>query len=99
MLLQFVDVLLQVVPGSGKDLLGCESIGQRTRSACELAEIGYERLFSLFDGTLRDECPRILFAIGAQLTSRLLHTSRKVSRLAFMDVTSRVARTLVDLLN
>jgi CRP/FNR family cyclic AMP-dependent transcriptional regulator len=31
------------------------------------------------------------------LTRRLLHTSRKVSRLAFMDVTSRIARTLVDL--
>ena len=27
----------------------------------------------------------------------MLHTNRKVSRLAFMDVTSRVARTLMDL--
>lgn len=69
----------------------------KSRTPCELAEIGYERLFSMFDGSLQDECPRILFAIGAQLTRRLLHTSRKVSRLAFMDVTSRVARTLLDL--
>jgi CRP/FNR family transcriptional regulator, cyclic AMP receptor protein len=69
----------------------------KSRGPCELAEIGYERLFNLFETTLRDECPRILFAIGAQLTRRLLHTSRKVSRLAFMDVTSRVARTLLDL--
>ncbi|HET9483822.1 MAG TPA: cAMP-activated global transcriptional regulator CRP [Xanthomonadales bacterium] len=69
----------------------------RSRSTCELAEISYERLFALFDGPLRDECPRILFAIGSQLTRRLLHTSRKVSRLAFMDVTGRVARTLLDL--
>lgn len=69
----------------------------RSRSACELAEISYERLFNLFDTTLKDECPRILFAIGSQLTHRLLQTSRKVSRLAFMDVTSRVARTLIDL--
>jgi CRP/FNR family transcriptional regulator, cyclic AMP receptor protein len=69
----------------------------KSRTPCELAEIGYERLFAMFEATLKDECPRILFAIGAQLTSRLLHTSRKVSRLAFMDVTSRVARTLVDL--
>jgi CRP/FNR family cyclic AMP-dependent transcriptional regulator len=38
-----------------------------------------------------------LFAIASQLTKRVLQTSRKVSRLAFMDVTSRVARTLVDL--
>lgn len=69
----------------------------RTRTTCELAEISYERLFQLFEGPLKDECPRILFAIGTQMTKRLLHTSRKVSRLAFMDVTSRVARTLIDL--
>lgn len=69
----------------------------KTRTSCELAEISYERLFQLFQTTLRDECARILFAIGGQLTNRLLHTSRKVSRLAFMDVTGRVSRTLVDL--
>jgi len=69
----------------------------RTRTPCELAEIGYERMFNLFEGPLREECPKILFAIGSQLTNRLLHTSRKVSRLAFMDVTGRVAKTLIDL--
>lgn len=69
----------------------------RSRTTCDLAEITYERLFALLDGGLKDVCPRILFAIGSQLTKRLLHTSRKVSRLAFMDVTSRVARTLMDL--
>jgi CRP/FNR family transcriptional regulator, cyclic AMP receptor protein len=69
----------------------------RARTPVELAEISYERLFQLFDGPLRDDATRILFMIGMQLTKRLLHTSRKVSRLAFMDVTSRIARTLVDL--
>ena len=69
----------------------------RTRSVCELAEISYERLFQLFESTLKDECPKLLFAIGFQLTNRLLRTSRQVSRMAFMDVTNRVARTLVDL--
>jgi len=69
----------------------------KSRTSCELAEVSYERLVSLFEGPLAEECPRILFAIGSQLTRRLLHTSRKVSRLAFMDVTSRIARTLVDL--
>lgn len=69
----------------------------RARAPCELAEISYERLFQLFEGPLKEECPRILFAIASQLTKRVLQTSRKVSRLAFMDVTSRVARTLVDL--
>lgn len=70
----------------------------RTRTPCELAEISYERMFALFEGPLREECPKILFAIGSQLTNRLLHTSRKVSRLAFMDVTERVAKTLLDLI-
>jgi len=69
----------------------------RTRTPCELAEVSYERLFQLFDGQLKEECPRLLFMIATQLTKRLLQTSRKVSRLAFMDVTSRVARTLIDL--
>ncbi|MFA5683806.1 MAG: cAMP-activated global transcriptional regulator CRP [Lysobacteraceae bacterium] len=69
----------------------------RTRSACELAEIGVERLHALFAGPLADECPRILFAIGTQLSKRLMHTARKASRLAFLDVTNRISRTLVDL--
>jgi CRP/FNR family cyclic AMP-dependent transcriptional regulator len=69
----------------------------RTRSTCDLAEISYERLFQLFEGPLHEECAKILFAIGTQLTNRLLHTSRKVSRLAFMDVSNRVAKTLIDL--
>lgn len=69
----------------------------RTRTACELAEIGVERLHALFAGPLADDTARLLFAIGAQLTKRLLHTSRKASRLAFMDVTNRIIRTLSDL--
>lgn len=69
----------------------------RSRTAVEVAEISYERLLNLFETQLREECPRILFAIGQQLTRRLLHTSRKVSRLAFMDVTGRISRSLLDL--
>jgi CRP/FNR family cyclic AMP-dependent transcriptional regulator len=69
----------------------------RTRTSCDLAEISYDRLFQLAEGALREDLPKILFAIGTQLTNRVLNTSRKVSRLAFMDVTSRVAKTLIDL--
>ena len=69
----------------------------RTRTVTELAEIGIERLHALFSGPLQDDCPKLLFAIGQQLTKRLLHTSRKASRLAFMDVTSRITNTLNDL--
>lgn len=69
----------------------------RTRTPCELAEINYDRLHQLFAGPLVAECPRILYAIGLQLSKRLLDTSRKASRLAFMDVTGRIQRTLLDL--
>lgn len=69
----------------------------RTRAATELAEIGVERLHALFAGPLAEDCAKILFAIGQQLTKRLMHTSRKASRLAFMDVTTRIVNTLNDL--
>ena len=69
----------------------------RTRTQCELAELGYERLHQLFATSLASECPRILYAIGAQLSKRLLDTSRKATRLAFLDVTGRITRTLHDL--
>lgn len=96
-------ILAYVNPGDFIGELGLfvetpqRSVMIRTRTACDLAEVSYERLFQLFETTLKDECPRILFKIGSQISNRLLATSRKVSRLAYMDVTHRVAQTLVDL--
>lgn len=69
----------------------------RTRTPCELAEIGYERAHQLFAGQLAGDAPKLMYAIGAQLSRRLLDTSRKASRLAFLDVTDRIVRTLHDL--
>ncbi|KAF1708933.1 cAMP-activated global transcriptional regulator CRP [Pseudoxanthomonas kalamensis DSM 18571] len=69
----------------------------RTRTQCELAEIGYERIQQLFTGVLVNDAPKLLYAIGTQLSKRLLNTSRKASRLAFLDVTDRIVRTLYDL--
>ncbi len=69
----------------------------RTRSQCELAEISYERLHQLMQTTLAADAPRLLYAIGVQLSKRLLDTTRKASRLAFLDVTDRIVRTLHDL--
>ena len=69
----------------------------RTRTQCELAEIGYERLQSLFEGSLANDSTQLLYAIGAQISRRLLDTSRKAGRLAFLDVTDRITRTLHDL--
>ena len=69
----------------------------RTRVACELAEISYERLYQLFNGPLVADAPKLLWQIGSQLSRRLLDTSRKAGRLAFLDVTDRIVRTLHDL--
>ncbi|VAW47520.1 Cyclic AMP receptor protein [hydrothermal vent metagenome] len=69
----------------------------KTKENSELAEIGYHRLGNLFLSELKLDAAQILYYIGTQLTHRLLQTSRKVHRLAFLDVTGRVARTLMDL--
>jgi len=69
----------------------------RTRVACELAEISYERLYQLFAGPLAGDAPKLLWQIGSQLSRRLLDTSRKAGRLAFLDVSDRITRTLHDL--
>jgi CRP/FNR family cyclic AMP-dependent transcriptional regulator len=71
----------------------------RARSACTLAEIAYHRLHNLFETDLKHEHPQIMTAVGLQLAQRLLQTSRRVTRLAFMDVSGRIARTLTELCN
>lgn len=63
-----------------------------SRTECEVAEIHYSQF-----RTLAQDNPEIIFQLAAQLASRLRNTSRKVSNLAFMDVSGRVARTLLDL--
>jgi CRP/FNR family cyclic AMP-dependent transcriptional regulator len=69
----------------------------KTKEKSELAEIGYQRLGNLFLSELKSDAAQILYYIGTQLTHRLLQTSRKVHRLAFLDVTGRITRTLTDL--
>jgi len=69
----------------------------RTRTQCTLAEIGYEHLFTLLSNLDNRDATSILYAIGAQLSRRLLETSRKAGRLAFLDVSDRIIRTLHDL--
>jgi CRP/FNR family cyclic AMP-dependent transcriptional regulator len=69
----------------------------RSRTDCEVAEIGYDRLGALLQTDLRDVHADLLTAVGLQLSERLLKTSRRVTRLAFMDVAGRIARTLLDM--
>ncbi|MCC5810057.1 MAG: cAMP-activated global transcriptional regulator CRP [Ectothiorhodospiraceae bacterium] len=64
----------------------------RTRTPCEIAEISYSR----FHQVARED-PEIMLFLASQMAERLRRTSRKVGDLAFLDVTGRVARTLLDL--
>ena len=64
----------------------------RAKSECEVAEISYSKFRDI---TLQD--PDILLTLGSQMAERLRKTTRKVGDLAFLDVTGRVARTLLDL--
>ncbi len=69
----------------------------RAKEKVEIAEIGYHRLRSLLENELQPYKADIFYCIGLQLSNRLLTTRRKVNRLAFMDVSGRIARTLLDL--
>lgn len=64
----------------------------RARTTCEVAEISYTKFRQV-----AQEHSDIVFTMASQMAARLRVTSRKVSDLAFMDVSGRVARTLLDL--
>lgn len=64
----------------------------RAKTECEVGEISYAKFNELSEAK-----PEILQAIGSQMAKRLRQTTRKVGDLAFLDVTGRVARTLLDL--
>jgi CRP/FNR family cyclic AMP-dependent transcriptional regulator len=64
----------------------------KAKTQCEVAEISYERFHKI-----RDQFPDILFAIALQMGERLRATTRKLKDLAFVDVTGRIAHTLLDL--
>ncbi len=66
----------------------------RAKTECEVAEISYGKFQEL-----AVDHPEFLFALGKQMAKRLRNTTRKVGDLAFLDVTGRVARTLLDLCN
>ena len=64
----------------------------KAKSACEVAEISYSKFLELATTT-----PQLLHAIFEQMSHRLQNTTRKAGDLAFLDVTGRVARTLLEL--
>ncbi len=75
--------------------------GEGTRTAwvkakmeCEVAELGYQKF-----SELSQKDAGMLYKLATQLADRLGRTTQKVGDLAFLDVTGRVARALLDLCN
>ena len=63
-----------------------------TREASKIAEISYERFMKI-----KGQFPDILFAVAGQMATRLRKTTFKHKNLAFVDVSGRIAHTLMDL--
>jgi len=74
------------------DNMDSRSAWVKAKTECEVAEISYSKFREI-----STQDPKILYFIGEQMASRLRQTTRKVGDLAFLDVTGRVARTLLDL--
>ncbi len=64
----------------------------KARSECEVAELSFAKFREL-----AAEDPTLVYAVGAQMAEALQRTTQKVGDLAFLDVTGRVARTLLEL--
>lgn len=62
------------------------------KTQCEVAEISYEKFHQI-----RGQFPDILYAISRQISIRLRQTTHKLTDLAFVDVSGRIAHTLLDL--
>ena len=73
---------------------GTRTAWVKAKTECEVAELSYVKFAEL---SRKDA--GMLFALTSQLVERLSKTTQKVGDLAFLDVTGRVARTLLELCN
>ena len=71
---------------------GTRTAWVKAKSECEVAELGYLKF-----SELSQKDAGMLYKLATQLADRLGKTTQKVGDLAFLDVTGRVARTLLDL--
>ena len=71
---------------------GIRSAWIRTKTDCEISEIGYLKFTELYEKN-----PQFLFSVTKQISARLRKTTQNASNLAFLDVTGRIASTLNDL--
>lgn len=63
-----------------------------TREASKVAEVPYDKFRKIMG-----QFPDILFSIATQMADRLRKTNIKLKNLAFVDVSGRIAHTLMDL--
>lgn len=73
---------------------GTRTAWVKAKTDCEVAELGYRKFIDL-----NRHDSGMLYELATQLADRLDKTTQKVGDLAFLDVTGRVARTLLDLCN
>ena len=73
---------------------GTRTAWVKAKTECEVAELSYQRFVEI---SKKDS--GMLFELATQLADRLGRTTQKVGDLAFLDVTGRVARQLLDLCN
>ena len=62
------------------------------KTQCEAAQISHERFHQI-----RNQHPRYPLRHPRQISNRLRQTTRKLTDLAFVDVSGRIAHTLLDL--
>ena len=72
---------------------GMRTAWVKAKTECEVAELGYAKFAEISQGGDSG----MLYELASQLAERLGKTTQKVGDLAFLDVTGRVARTLLDL--
>ncbi|MBT7371570.1 MAG: cAMP-activated global transcriptional regulator CRP, partial [Gammaproteobacteria bacterium] len=73
---------------------GTRTAWVKAKTECEVAELSYIKFVEL-----SQQDTGMLYELATQLADRLDKTTQKVGDLAFLDVTGRVARTLLDLCN
>ncbi len=71
---------------------GTRTAWVKAKTDCDVAELGYSKFVDL-----SKQDSGMLFELTSQIVERLGKTTRKVGDLAFLDVTGRVARQLLDL--
>jgi CRP/FNR family cyclic AMP-dependent transcriptional regulator len=71
---------------------GTRTAWVKAKTDCDVAELGYSKFVDL-----SKQDSGMLFELTSQIVERLGKTTQKVGDLAFLDVTGRVARQLLDL--